>query len=138
METALVATHPHIGAHLLGGTKLPFFQLAADVALAHHERYDGSGYPLQLRGLAIPHAARIVAVADAFDALTSDGMGHTALSDEAALVQMAAQRGRGFDPRIIDCLMAHSHDIIDMRNRVRRSHPAMEDLLDLGTVEGLT
>ena len=54
------------------------------------------------------------------------------------MVYSPGTRRQGFDPRIIDCLMAHSRDIIDMRNRVRRSHPAMEDLLDVGTVEGLT
>jgi putative two-component system response regulator len=74
--------HPKIGAEILGRSRIPLFQLAAEVALSHHERWDGSGYPSRLAGEAIPLSGRIVAVVDFFDALTMDRCYRPAFSDD--------------------------------------------------------
>ncbi|MFY0099975.1 HD domain-containing phosphohydrolase, partial [Acinetobacter baumannii] len=71
-ERALMQTHPRMGADILGSSRIPIFSLAAEVALHHHERWDGSGYPRGLAGEDIPLSGRIVAVVDYFDALTMD------------------------------------------------------------------
>ena len=84
-EMRVMRTHTTIGARILGGSHLPLLQLAETIALSHHERWDGSGYPRGLRGEAIPLPGRIVAVVDAFDAMTSDRPYRAALSLSVAL-----------------------------------------------------
>lgn len=71
-ENRVMRTHTSIGARILGGSQVPLLQLAETIAISHHERWDGGGYPRGLRGQDIPVAGRIVAVADAFDAMTND------------------------------------------------------------------
>jgi len=97
--------HPRIGYELLSGSQNRFIQVGALVALRHHERYDGSGYPDGLVGEAIPLEARIVAVADVFDALLSPRPYKEAWTIDATLAYLYAQRGRLFDPRCVDALM---------------------------------
>lgn len=104
-EMAIMRRHPRIGYELLRGSQNRFIQVAALIALRHHERYDGSGYPDGLVGEAIPLEARIVAVADVFDALLSPRPYKTAWTMDAALAYLYAQRGRLFDPRCVDGLM---------------------------------
>ena len=104
-EVAVMRRHPHIGHELLSGSQNRFIQLGALIALRHHERYDGSGYPDGLAGEAIPLEARIVAVADVFDALISPRPYKEAWSVDAALAYLYAQRGRLFDPRCVDVLV---------------------------------
>jgi putative two-component system response regulator len=81
---------------------IPLFQLAAEVALSHHERWDGSGYPQGLAGEAIPLSGRIVAIVDFFDALTMDRCYRPAFSDDKAVAMLREQRGRAFDPQLVD------------------------------------
>jgi two-component system response regulator RpfG len=97
--------HPRIGYELLSGSQNRFIQIGALIALRHHERYDGSGYPDGLAGEAIPLEARIVAVADVFDALISPRPYKEAWSMDAALAWIYAQRGRLFDPLCVDALV---------------------------------
>jgi HD-GYP domain-containing protein (c-di-GMP phosphodiesterase class II) len=85
--------------------------LAAEIALSHHEHFDGSGYPRGLRGERIPVGGRIVAITDVFDALISDRPYRAALSPPDALEEMGGQRGARFDPRLYD-LFAESFDSI--------------------------
>ncbi len=113
-EMAVMRRHPRIGYELLSGSQNRFIQVAALIALRHHERYDGSGYPDGLVGEAIPLEARIVAVADVFDALLSPRPYKDAWSMDAALAYLYAQRGRLFCPRCVDALM--------------RSRPALEQI----------
>ena len=103
-ERAVMRRHPVIGHELLAGSASRYLRLGALIALRHHERYDGSGYPDGLAGEAIPLAARIVATADVFDALLSPRPYKPAWSFEAALAYMRVQRGRLFDPRCVDAL----------------------------------
>jgi putative two-component system response regulator len=81
-------------------------QLAEIIALSHHERWDGAGYPDRLRGDAIPLAGRIVAVADTYDALTNDRPYRRAKSPAAALAEIDTQRGSQFDPTVVDALLS--------------------------------
>ena len=104
-ETEHMRRHPRIGHTLLADSPNRFIQTSAVIALGHHERYDGSGYPQGLRGEDIPLAARIVTVADVFDALISPRPYKPAWSIEAALQYLEEQRGTLFDPACVDVLL---------------------------------
>jgi putative two-component system response regulator len=110
-EFALIKTHAAIGQRILGGSASALIRLAAEIAAAHHERWDGSGYPDGLAGADIPLAARIVAVADVFDALTTVRPYKEALSFEAALACIRAESGRHFDPACVEAFCARWPDI---------------------------
>jgi putative two-component system response regulator len=105
-ERAIVQTHAEIGARILSGSGSDLINLAAQIAAGHHERWDGKGYPKGLAGEAIPLAARIVAIADVFDALTTERPYKKALPVAEALAILAAERGRHFDPACLDAFFA--------------------------------
>ncbi len=105
-EQRVMRTHTSIGARILGGSQSPLLQLAEKVAESHHERYDGSGYPKGLAGVSIPIAGRIVAVADAFDAITNDRPYRKGRSVDQALQILREEAGRQYDARLIDALLA--------------------------------
>jgi putative nucleotidyltransferase with HDIG domain len=98
-EWVLMRRHPVIGAQIVA--PFEFFTAGAVIIRHHHERVDGSGYPDGLTGNAIPLGARIVAVADVFDALTSDRPYRPAMTAEDALAHLMAQAGRGLDEEIV-------------------------------------
>ena len=103
-EYEIIKAHPALGGDILKGIKeFPIFEA---VARSHHERYDGGGYPDKLGGFDIPLEARIVAVADAYDAMTSDRSYRKALSDEAAIKELKRCRGSQFDPAPLDAFLA--------------------------------
>ena len=104
-ERALIRLHPKMGYDLLSESQNRFIQVGAMIALRHHERYDGSGYPDRLSGEDIPLEARIVAVADVFDALLSPRPYKQAWSLETAMDYLFAQRGRLFDPQCVEVLL---------------------------------
>jgi putative two-component system response regulator len=110
-EFALIKTHAAIGKRILGGSASELIRLAAEIAESHHEKWDGSGYPQGLAGPAIPLAARIVAVADVFDALTTLRPYKEAMSFEAALACIRAESGRHFDPACVEAFCARWADI---------------------------
>ena len=127
-ETEVMRRHPRIGHELLSGSHNRFIQAGAIIALRHHERYDGSGYPDGLKGDAIPLEARIVAVADVFDALISPRPYKKAWERDAALAYLYAQRGRLFDPACVDALgrgRERLNDICDQYSTVS-NRPGME------------
>jgi putative two-component system response regulator len=105
-ELRVIRTHTTIGARILGGSQSPVLQMAEAVASSHHEAFDGSGYPYGLAGDLIPMAGRIVAVADAFDAMVNDRPYRGALSVDAALDELAKQSGRQFEGRLVRALIA--------------------------------
>ena len=105
-ETAIMRRHPRIGHELLADSQNRFIQTGAVIALRHHERFDGSGYPDGLVGEEIPLEARIVAVADVFDALISEQPYKHAWEIDAALAHLYAQRGRLFDPQCVQALVS--------------------------------
>ena len=129
-EHHLMKAHAVLGAQLLGRVRAPLFRRAAEVAMTHHERWDGGGYPLGLAGSAIPVAGRLVAVVDFFDALTMARSYRPAYSDTVALQMMAAQRGFAFDPLIVDTYLANADALIAMRERINAQPPSFETLLD--------
>ena len=100
-EFAVIRRHTIIGAEVLRGSPCHFLQVAEPIALYHHERWDGSGYPQGLRGEEIPLEARIVAVADVFDALCSERPYKTAITPAAALEEIRASAGTQFDPQVV-------------------------------------
>jgi methanogenic corrinoid protein MtbC1 len=104
-ERAIVETHAEEGHRLVRGSSSSILDMAATIALSHQEKWDGSGYPRGLRGEAIPIEGRIVAVVDVFDALTSDRVYRKAFSVEEAVLMMREQRGRHFDPVLLDAFM---------------------------------
>jgi len=103
-DRALLNSHPVLGAEML--LSVPTMAAAAGIVRAHHERWDGAGYPDGLRGEAIPLPSRVVAVCDAFVAIASDGLHRRGLGAEGALDYVRRHRGSRFDPRVADCLVA--------------------------------
>jgi putative nucleotidyltransferase with HDIG domain len=101
-ERQLMRRHPVIGAEIVGG--VPFLERAAAIVRAHHERFDGSGYPDGLAGDDIPLPARIFAVADAFDAITTDRPYRPAATLSEARYAIAEGAGTQFDPRVVEAL----------------------------------
>jgi HD-GYP domain-containing protein (c-di-GMP phosphodiesterase class II) len=96
-------THPEIAARLLAH---PEFEDLRAWVLAHHERPDGRGYPLGLSGAAIPLEASILAVADAYEAMTAERSYRPALGETAARAELEAGAGRQFDPRVVEAFLA--------------------------------
>lgn len=104
-ERSVMETHTTIGAELLSESPWPLLRLAREIALNHHERWDGSGYPHGLAGEDIPVSARIVAVADVYDALCHERSYRPAMSDAEALERVRAGSGSHFDPKIVDAFL---------------------------------
>jgi putative two-component system response regulator len=127
-ERAVMNEHPRIGAEILGRSRIPLFQLAAETALSHHERWDGTGYPGGLAGADIPLSGRIVAVVDFFDALTMDRCYRPAFADDKALAMLKERRGTAFDPEIVDTFLAHAEDLIELRDTITRNQLGFEAL----------
>lgn len=109
--------HTRHGARLLGGTDVPVLQMAATVALNHHERWDGGGYPSRLAREAIPEAARIVAVADYFDTITL-GPDAERLPDSIALRAVRAESGKRLDPTLAEALLDNAVRLCGARDFV--------------------
>jgi putative two-component system response regulator len=101
-ESEIMKTHTTAGARILGGGKSRVIRLAEGVALSHHKRWDGSGYPEARHGEAIPQAARIVAVADVFDALTSDRVYRKEWAPDDVLAHIQSHAGIHFDPALVE------------------------------------
>jgi len=104
-ERAIVETHAEEGHRLVRGSSSSILDLAATIALSHQEKWDGTGYPRGLKGEQIPIEGRLVAVADVFDALTSDRVYRKAFTVEEAIQMMREQRGRHFDPVLLDSFL---------------------------------
>jgi putative two-component system response regulator len=100
-ETELMQRHTVIGAEILSGSRVPLLQVGRDIALTHHEWWDGSGYPTGLRSEAIPMAGRLVAVADVFDALTHDRPYKRAWPRVAAIDEIERLAGTQLDPAVV-------------------------------------
>ncbi|MCE8018721.1 response regulator [Halomonas sp. MCCC 1A11036] len=118
-ERRIMQRHVEIGAELLGDDDFPLLNLAREIALNHHEKWDGSGYPQGRAGNDIPQSARIAAVADVFDALTSARPYKPAWSVDQAVAFMREQSGRHFDPKVIEVFLASLEDIQRIRARYK-------------------
>lgn len=110
--------HTIMGAEILGGSDLPLLRLAAEIALTHHERWDGGGYPHGLRGEAIPLPGRITALVDFFDALVSERRYRPRTKPEEVLRLLHAQSGTAFDPRLVSIFIRHGERMARLRDEV--------------------
>ncbi len=115
-EWAIMRRHPQIGHDILTRSKAPLFRLAAEVALYHHERWDGCGYPFGLAGEKIPESARIAAVADVFDALTNRRPYKEAWSIEQAIVYLGEVAGTHLDRRLVDIFISILPRILQIKS----------------------
>ncbi|MEL0166619.1 MAG: HD domain-containing phosphohydrolase [Pseudomonadaceae bacterium] len=116
-EWQVMQQHPEIGARIIGEHDASMLQMARRIALGHHEKWDGSGYPEGLAGTDIPIEARIVAIADVFDALTSVRPYKKAWSVEDAVALIREQSGKHFDPDLVDCFLRRLDEIQRVRER---------------------
>ncbi|MCU1717686.1 two-component system response regulator [Pseudomonas sp. 5P_3.1_Bac2] len=116
-EWAVMSQHPVIGARIIGQHPSGLLKLAASIALNHHEKWDGSGYPNGLSGEQIPHAARIVAIADVYDALTSTRPYKRAWSVDEALALIRRESGKHFDPQLVELFITCMPTIIEVQNQ---------------------
>jgi putative two-component system response regulator len=113
-EFAHMKQHTLIGTQMLKDSECPLVQLASVVAFCHHERWDGSGYPQGLSGDAIPESARIVALADVYDALHTDRVYRPAFSEREALTVLTASQAQ-FDPQLFACMIEHLDEFRHIR-----------------------
>ncbi len=109
--------HPLIGAEIIGDCESDLLKMAKAVALYHHEKWDGTGYPFGLSGEQIPVEARIVALSDVFDALTSARPYKQAWSIEQTLQHIRAQKGQHFEPLLVDLLEQNLQQILAIKQR---------------------
>lgn len=118
-EWEIMKNHSEIGYQILSKSQSEVFRAAADIAKHHHEKWDGSGYPDQLSGENIPLFARIVAIADVFDALTSERPYKKAWSTKEAFDYIKNQSGSHFDPVLAETFCFHQEMIINVKNQYR-------------------
>lgn len=116
-EWAIMKKHASIGARLLDGDESDLMRMAHEIALTHHEKWDGTGYPNGLAGEAIPMAGRIAAIADVFDALTSERPYKKPWTVEAAVELIRTQRGQHFAPEVVDAFMEQLPQILGILQR---------------------
>jgi two-component system response regulator RpfG len=116
-EMVIMRRHPVIGYDILKDSSSEIIRLGASIALTHHEKFDGSGYPHGLAGTDIPLEGRIVAVADVFDALTSVRPYKAAWTLERAVAWLEAGRGVHFDPVCVDALLSGWREVLQIRDR---------------------
>jgi response regulator RpfG family c-di-GMP phosphodiesterase len=120
-EFEIMKQHSMIGAEALGrnirtATNADFLEMAADIAKYHHERFNGTGYPEGLKGKEIPLAARIVALADVYDALTNSRVYKPAFRPEIAYMMICQERGKHFDPVIVDAFINRHDDFLQVKH----------------------
>jgi putative two-component system response regulator len=108
-EFEVMKTHTTVGARILSGSHSPLVQLAQEVALNHHERWDGTGYPRQIGATEVPLSGRMCAVADVFDALTSERVYKKAWAIDDAVRYIARGAGTQFDPTVVEAFMRIVH-----------------------------
>ena len=127
-EWAAVRRHPEIGASIIGEHKDSLLKIARVMALTHHERWDGNGYPARLEGQAIPWPGRIMAVADAFEAMTSTQRHRDAVSVEVAMSRIVQASGKQFDPQAVDAFKKQMHGMVEVKNMISDELEGIHDL----------
>jgi putative two-component system response regulator len=117
-EWGIMQEHTTIGARILRGSSSTLLQAGEIIALSHHEKWDGTGYPNRLAGTAIPLWGRICAIADVFDALTNERPYKKAFSNQQAMEIICAERGRHFDPDLVDLFVSIMDEIVGIQSEV--------------------
>lgn len=128
-ERKIVRQHPQIGADIIGRHDNELLATARTIALTHHERWDGGGYPQGLKGEQIPLFGRIVAIADVFDALMNRRPYKEAMSASQALAVMAEERGGAFDPMLLDCFFQQQFEILRIMDLYSDERGTVADLV---------
>jgi two-component system response regulator RpfG len=118
-EWQVMRRHPVIGHEILKGSASKYVRMGALIALGHHEKYDGAGYPNGLVGDHIPLCARIVAIADVYDALTSVRPYKDAWASARAFEYVASQAGKHFDPRLVEAFASVKKEVVQVQNEWR-------------------
>jgi len=131
-EWERVRRHPEIGAEIIGKHDDPLLKLARLLALTHHERWDGSGYPQQLKGAAIPWPGRVMAIADTFESMTTTQFYREALPVEQAAKEILAGAGKSYDPALVE---AFKRALPAMRKVRETFSDKLGDLLNLDFTE---
>ena len=128
-EFEVVKNHVHVGGRILSGSTYPVLKMAEEIARYHHEHWDGTGYQ-SLKGSDIPLPARIAALADAFDVITHTRPYKSATELEDALTEIQSQRGRQFDPDLVDALLRviSGNGLFDLNEALREEAAAQVDL----------
>ena len=125
-EFEIMKLHPEIGGRILSNSETPLVQMARDICMGHHEKWDGSGYPRGLAGEDIPLSARIVAIVDVFDALIHKRVYKDEMPVEQAIELMLDGRGRHFDPALLDLFMRLRQEMTEIA--FDYSNPIGDDL----------
>ncbi len=115
-EWAIMQKHVEYGVEILSKSKRQLIVLAKEIAATHHEKWNGEGYPNQLKGEAIPISGRIAALADVFDALGAKRVYKEAWDDDDIKKELIAQKGKQFEPKLVDLLIQHWDDFIAIRS----------------------
>ncbi len=136
-EWAVMRQHAEVGAAILRGSHSPTLQMASIVAYEHHEKFDGSGYPRGLAGRDIFLGARIVAVVDVFDALTSSRCYRDALPDEEVLRHIKMLSGTHLDPDLTDALFDDLPSFLGLRDSLRKLPAISKHYADLASLANM-
>jgi putative two-component system response regulator len=118
-EWAEIRKHAEIGAKIIGEHKDPLLEQARIMALTHHERWDGDGYPAKLKGNAIPVPGRIMAVADAYEAMTSTQRHRSAMTSAEATKRIQAEAGKQFDPTVVAAFSRLTKEFDEVRAKYK-------------------
>ena len=121
-EWEVMKTHALIGAEIIGEHDSPLLVMARTIALTHHEKWDGNGYPRRLAGTAIPLEGRIVSIADVYDALTSVRPYKRAWSSREAIAYLRDETGKSFDPDLVPLFVDLLPQILEIGDRYRDEH----------------
>lgn len=127
-EFGVIKTHPQIGHDMLAESKSLYLKRGALIAVSHHEKWDGSGYPQGLKGDSIPVEGRMVAIADVFDALLSERPYKKAWPLKDVMSFFKENAGSHFDPNLIEVLFDHLSDVINIHNHIRSSDEDFQEI----------
>ena len=131
VERDIMKLHTVIGAKILSGSDAELLKLGGIIALSHHEKWDGSGYPNSLKGKVIPIEGRIAAIADVFDALTSTRPYKEPFSLEKSLVIIRRWRESYFDPDVVDAFIAITEEILTIKAQYTQNNSQAFDIPEL-------
>ena len=135
-EIEVIRTHPALGRDAIdqirstAGVSTEFLEVARDIANGHQQRSDGSGYPQGLRGEAIPMAARVMAIADAYDALTSDRVYRPDVAHDKAVQQIFQERAAHFDPDMVDAFIEIQDEFAAIAERFKDTDSDFQQKID--------
>lgn len=124
-EFAVIERHPEMGKQIL--SCMTMFDNLGDIVCAHHERYDGSGYPNGLKGLEIPEEARMITIADSFDAMMSDRHYRKKLSLESSIDQLIKGKGTQFDSQLVDLFLQVLEDYDTIAEQLQWTHESVQE-----------